>query len=205
MSIKEEIDFAKEELTQDEKLLASLIKVERFYKKNKVLVLGLTAILVFGGIGYGVMNYMKNVRLTKANEALLALQKNPADAAALKTLESNDPALAELYRLQRAVADKKVDILKSLTGSKDPTVADLAQYHAAAVEKSEKELKSYRMVENSLLKDFALFDEAYLLNRAGKTEQARKLLAAIPKDAPLKKAAELLSHYGTAAQTGTQK
>ena len=36
MSLKEQMDFAKEELSQDEKVLAGLIKIERFYKKNKV-------------------------------------------------------------------------------------------------------------------------------------------------------------------------
>jgi len=198
VSIKEQVEYAKEELTQDEKLLAGLIKAERFYKRNKMLILGIVAVAVIGGIGYGVMDYLKEQRLLAANRAFLALQRNPADSQALATLKAKDPALFELYELNRAIAAGDTTALEGLETSKDPVVADLAQYHAAALRKSEKGLNAYRMKSEALLKDFALFDEAYLLVKAGRIKEADERLALIPAESPLKPAATMLAHYGVA-------
>ncbi|WP_456450688.1 hypothetical protein [Hydrogenimonas sp.] len=202
MSIKEQVEFAKEELTQDEKVLAGLIKAERFYKRNKMLILGLAAVVVLGGIGYGVMDYLKEQKLLRANEAFLALQANPSDAKALETLKKENPALAELFEVREAIAAGDTAALKRLEGSKDPVVADLATYHAAAYDKDEKALEGYRLKSGALLKDFAIFDEAYLLIKAGKVEQAHERLALIPENSPLKPAATMLAHYGIAPAKG---
>ena len=202
MSIKEQVEFAKEELTQDEKLLAGLIKIERFYKRNKMLILGLAAVLVFGGIGYGVMEYVKEQRLLAANQAFLKLQADPADKAALQTLKEKNPALAELVELKRAVADKDAQALERLRGSKDPVVSDVAAYHVAALKREEKGLAEYRMKTGALLKDFAALDEAYLRMAQGDVAKAREILAKIHEDSPLAPVAKMLGHYGIVARKG---
>ena len=198
MSIKEQVEYAKEELTQDEKLLAGLIKAERFYKRNKMLILGIAAVVVVGGIGYGVVDYLKERRLLEANRAFLALQQNPSDSGAAATLKEKNPALFRLFEVNRAIAAGDAEALKALAKSEDPVVADLAGYHAAALDRDEKELEAYRMRSDALLKDFAVFDEAYLLIKAGKTKEAGERLALIPAESPLKPAATMLAHYGIA-------
>jgi len=195
VSIKEQVEFAKDELTQDEKLLAGLIRIERFYKRNKTLILGLAAILVIGGIGYGVMEYVKEQKLLKANEALLVLQHNPDNRKALETLQSENPALAALYEVDRAVATQNLKRLKELAASKDPVVADLATYHAAGLERSLTALDGYTLKEGALVKDYALFDEAYLLMREGKIAKAHEKLKRIADSSPLAPAAKMLAHY----------
>ncbi|WP_457596199.1 hypothetical protein [Hydrogenimonas sp.] len=202
MSIKEQVEYAKEELTQDEKLLAGLIKAERFYKRNKMLILGLAGIVVAGGLGYAVMDYMKEQRLLRANEALLTLQKNPDDKAALQTLESENPQLAALFELSRAVQRGDAATLKKLESNPDSVVKDLATYHAAALKRDRKALNSYRMKSEALVKDFALFDEAYLLIESGDIAKAHDLLALVPEGSPLRPAATMLAHYGVAAAKG---
>jgi hypothetical protein len=196
VSIKEQVEYAKEELTQDEKLLAGLIRAERFYKRNRMLILGIVGIVVAGGVGYALMDYMKEQRLLRANEAFLALQKNPSDTKALETLKKENPALAELFEVREAIAAGDTGALKKLTSSKDPVVADLAIYHAAAYDRDVKELREYRMKSDALLKDFAIFDEAYLLIEQGKVAEAHERLALIPEGSPLKPAATMLAHYG---------
>jgi len=205
VSIKEQMEFAKEELTQDEKLLAGLIKAERFYKRNKMLILGIVGIVVVGGVGYGLMDYMKERRLLNANEAFLALQADPNDAAALKRLKEENPALAALFEVREAIAAGDTAALKKLADAKDPVVADLAAYHAAAYDRDEKKLQAYRMKSGVLLKDFALLDEAYLLVEAGKIEEAHDRLAMIPDGSPLKPAATMLAHYGFETNETTAK
>ena len=199
MGIKEQVEFAKEELTQDEKLLAGLIRAEKFYKRNKKAIVALTLLVVVGGVAYGLMDYMERQRLARANEAFLALQKDPADAAALQKLRQENPKLAALFAVKEAIAAGDTAALAKLTGSKDPVVADLAAYHAAAYEKEEAKIRAYRMRTEALLKELALFDEAYLLLKAGKHDEAKKLLDGIEKESPLYGAARMLAHYGIAA------
>ncbi|WP_456381615.1 hypothetical protein [Hydrogenimonas sp.] len=202
MSIKEQVEFAKEELTQDEKLLAGLIRVERFYRKNRVSILAIVALVLVGGIGYGVLEYMHEQKLYRANEALLTLEKNPSDAKALKILKEENPGLFSLYEVRRAIASEDTDTLKRFEKSEDPVVADMASYHLAAFEKSLSALKAYRMKSDVLLKDFALIDEAYLLMKKGETEEAKERLKLVPSDSPLKAVSELLSHYGVSQDRG---
>ncbi len=199
MSIKEQVDFAKEELTQDEKLLAGLIKAERFYKKNKIAIIALAVILVVGAIGYMAMDYVKEKKLEAANVALLALEKNPDDASALKELKENDPKLAELFLLKKAAGSGDIKSLESLSKSKDSVVSDLASYHLGVWKSDAEKIKNYRMRSGALLKDFALFDEAYLLMKEGKTAEAGERLSMIADNSPLKAVAGMLEHYGVAA------
>jgi hypothetical protein len=196
VSIKEQVEFAKEELTQDEKLLAGLIKIERFYKRNKMAIIAVTAAILVGGIGYGVMNYLQEQQLMRANAALLALQKNPSDKGAWQTLEKENPSLAELVKLQEATKNGDMKTLEALKASKDDVVSDLATYHLAVFKKSAEALKNYRMRSGALLKEFALLDEAYLLMKEGKMEEGKARLALIGEDSPLKPVATMLAHYG---------
>jgi len=201
VSIKEQVEFAKEELTQDEKLLAGLIKAERFYRRNRFAIIALAVIVVAGGAGYMAMEYVKGQKLERANRALLALEKDPADRAALKSLKENDPELAELFLLREASRNGDLKALESLGRSGDPVVADLAAYHLGVWRRDGEAIRNYRMKSGALLKDFALFDEAYLLMREGKISEARERLALISEESVLKPAATMLEHYGVVAQS----
>ncbi len=202
MSIKEQVEFAKEELTQDEKLLAGLIKAERFYKKNKLALIALAVIVFAGGIGYAAMEYINNRKLEAANVALLKLDKNPDDSSAMKQLEENDPKLAALFMLKKASETGDIKRLESLSRSKDALVADLASYHLGVWQADAEKIKKYRMKSGALLKEFALFDEAYLLMKNGKESEARERLSLISEDSPLSAVAEMLAHYGIADKKG---
>jgi len=196
VSIKEQVEFAKDELTQDEKLLEGLIKIERFYKKNRLAILALSVSVVIGGIGYGVMEYVKEQHLLKANSALLKLQNNPSDTNALKTLKEYNPSLAELFLLKEATVSGDIKKLEELAKSKDETISDLAMYHIAIFKDSLSQIKEYRLKSSSLLKDLATFDEAYLLYKSGKVDEAKSRLAQIHETSSVKAVAKMLEHYG---------
>ena len=196
MSIKEQVEFVKDELTQDEKLLESLIKVERFYKKNRLAILAVSISFVIGGIGYGVMEYVKEQRLLKANSALLKLQNDPRDVSALKILKENNPSLAQLFLLKEATISGDIKKLEELSKSKDETISDLADYHIAVFKNSLSQIKDYRLKSSSLLKDLAIFDEAYLLYKNGKIDEAKNVLAQINETSSVKAVANMLEHYG---------
>ncbi|BBG65410.1 hypothetical protein NNO_0707 [Hydrogenimonas sp.] len=201
MGIKEQVDFAKDELTQDEKLLAGLIKAERFYRKNRLAIIALAVILVAGAVGYAVMGYIKEQKLEAANVALLALEKNPDDSSALEQLKKNDPKLAELFLLRKAAASGDLKSLEELSKSGDEVVSDLASYHLGVWKEDGKMIENYRMRSGALLKDFALFDEAFMLMREGKVTEARERLSLIADDSQIGAVAEMLAHYGVTEKT----
>ncbi|RUM45210.1 MAG: hypothetical protein DSY46_03475 [Hydrogenimonas sp.] len=198
VSIKEQVEFAKEELTQDEKLFAGLLKVERFYKRNRLALIAIIVFIVIGGIGYSVMEYLNEQRLLRANDAFLTLQKNPSDEKALATLKKENPALAELVLLQQATKKGDLKVLETLTASHDHLVADLSRYHLSVWKSDAEAIKAYRMQSEALLRDFAIFDEAYLLMKAGKVAEGKERLKLIAENSPLKAVAKMLEHYGLA-------
>ena len=69
MSIKENVDYVKEELNSQEKFLESFVKGERFYKKYRTLIFASIAIIVIGAIGLVIK---KNVDESNKLEANLA-------------------------------------------------------------------------------------------------------------------------------------
>jgi len=158
--------------------------------------LALSISVVIGGIGYGVMEYVKEQHLLKANSALLKLQNNPSDTNALKTLKEYNPSLAELFLLKEATVSGDIKKLEELAKSKDETISDLAMYHIAIFKDSLSQIKEYRLKSSSLLKDLATFDEAYLLYKSGKVDEAKSRLAQIHETSSVKAVAKMLEHYG---------
>lgn len=185
MSLKDEINYVKEELSSDEKLLESAFRLERLYKKHKVKIWAVVILLVVGFGGNALYGVYQDHRLEQANRALLTLEKNPADTAALKELESNNPKLYALYRYSVAVDQGKAEALKPLESSGDP-LGDLVRYHEAALSNRPGDSKYYH--------DLSLVEKAYEALKAGKKEVARSQLALVGENSPVAGIARLLRH-----------
>ena len=185
MSLKDEMNYVKEELTSDEKLLESAFRLERLYKKHKVKIWAVVLLLVLGFGGNALYGLYQENRLEEANRALLALQKNPADTAALKQLESNNPRLYALYRYSVAVDQGKAAALKPLESSGDP-LGDLVRYHEAVL--------SNRPGDSRYYHDLSLVEKAYEALKAGKKEVARSQLSLVGENSPVAGIARLLRH-----------
>jgi len=71
LSIKDNIQEVKRELSADEQMLASAFKVEKFYKKHKIKIISLlvASILTFGGVK--LSQYIEYSKLERANRAYL--------------------------------------------------------------------------------------------------------------------------------------
>ncbi len=187
MSIKDELQHVKDELSGDEKILESAFKLERLYKKYKTLIWGVL-ILVLVGVGGNIAwgAYRQN-KLDTANQAFLSLQKNPDSKDAIATLKSNNPELYTLYALNQALKSQKTETLKTFEGNKDPLIADIARYHAGA-------LKG-KPVDSVYYHDLTVVEEAYADLKTGKKAAAKSKLSLIAEDSPVAKIAQLLKHY----------
>lgn len=186
MSIQDDVKYVKSELSGDEKILESAFKLETLYKKYKFVIWGTVAALLLFFIGSTVMESMKESRLADANKAFLTLQKNPADAPALETLKTKNPALFELFTFSEAVKKQDAAALKTLSTSKNEVVADSSKYVTANLEKKAPESKLY--------KEMAELEGAYLAMKAGDTAKAKEKLDLIDARSPVAPLATLLKH-----------
>ncbi len=186
MSIKDELEQVKQELSSDEKLLEQAFHLEKFFKKYKLPIIAATALLIIAFAGYKVNNYLANQKLEKANSALLTLQKNPKDANALEQLKSNNPKLYALYSYSIAANSGNKDALAKIDASSD-MLKDIIQYHIGVLSNTPKESKYYP--------DLSSIEKAYLLIKNGKKSEAKNILTTIPKTSPAAPVARLLEHY----------
>ncbi len=187
MSLKDEIEYVKAELSGDEKVLESAFKLENFYKKHKKKLWTVAAVAVLALIGKTGADMWKETRLEAANAALLTLQQNPKESKALKTLRESNPKLYTLYVLSEAARTKDAGKLQALTSEKDDILSDMARYTLSGLQKKPE--------DSVLYKELVYLQQAYLLLQDGKRKEAANKLELIPERSALGPVARLLAHY----------
>lgn len=186
MSIKDDVNYVKKELSGDEKILESAFKIEELYKKYKFVIWGVVAALILAFAGKTGMDAMHEAKLADANKAFLTLQTKADDTEALQTLKAKNPALFELFSYAQAVKNKDVKALNGLAGSSNAVIADSSKYVAATLENKSSDSKLY--------KEMALLEEAYLAIKAGDTKSAKEKLELIDERSSFSMLASLLKH-----------
>jgi hypothetical protein len=192
LSIQDSINEVKKEFSNDEQMLASAFKLEKFYKKHKIKIFSVVAIAVLFFGGKAVMKVMKQNRLNRANQAYLELGKNPNSITAKASLKENNPALFELYNYKKAVEAKDVEMLKTLSSSKNSILADMSSYHLGLIEK--------KSVDSELYNEMALVNSAYLLIKHGKVSEAKNQLELINESSPVYNISKIMKHYSIKGQ-----
>ena len=196
MSLKENMEALKEELSSEEKFFESAIRTERFvkrYQKPLMAAVAASLLAVGGAIGYQAYTTAK---IESSNAALNLLLANPADAKAEQTLKNDNPKLYDLWKLSRGIAQNDVTILEGLKKSQAFGVADIAAYESAAIKGDTKALENYTKQQGALYKDLALLETAVGEINKGNTKAANEKIALISENSPLYQVAQSLSHYG---------
>ncbi|BAK74496.1 MAG: hypothetical protein AB7S49_03545 [Arcobacter sp.] len=188
MSIKEDVNYVKNELSSEEKFLENFVKGERFFKKYKTLIFGFIVIIIIGSIGTIIK---KNIDEANKFDANIALNKflESGDEKALTTLKDKNEELYEvaLY-LQAKKENKSVEI-------NIPLLKELLKFQIATTNNDQKELDNLSLQNDFLLKEFAIFNKALLLVNEGKFEEAKTTLKQIPQTSKAFELANLLNHY----------
>jgi hypothetical protein len=186
LSIQDDVNYIKKELSGDEKVLESAFKIEGIYKKHKLkLGIALIAFVVFFA-GKSIEQNMHESALLEANKAFLTLQKTPNDSEALKVLQNNNPALFELFTYKEAVQKKDIKALEALYSSKNIVISDASAYQASVIDKKPK--------DSVLYNDMALFTQGYVALESGDTKQAMLKLEQIDERSALATITGLLKH-----------
>ena len=189
MSLKENIDFVKEELNSEEKFLENSVKVERFYKKNKTLIIGVVAVAVIAIGGYSIKNYTQAANKKEANIVFNKFLENHNDKASLDKLEKINRQLFEVATYLKAKKENK-DVNINITFLKD-----LSQYAKAVKAENIDKLSSLSMQNDFLLKEFAIFNKALILAKDAKYIDAKETLKLIPQKSKVNDLVVLLNHY----------
>lgn len=189
MSMKENVDFIKQELTTEEKFFESTVKVERFWKKFKYLIIGVVAIVVLAVIG---VNYKKSSDASNkvaANEAFNIFLKDTKDEKALNDLKALDN---KLYEVALYIKASKNNEIQNVTV---PYLKELMAYNEAVSKNDLNKLNELSMDNKFLLKEFAIFNKAMLLTKEGKYEEAKSILKLIPETSQANQLSQLLMHH----------
>jgi hypothetical protein len=189
MSIKENVDYVKDELSSQEKFLENFVKGERFYKKYRTLIFAFIAIVVLGTIGIIIKKNIDESNKLEANLAFNKVLENSNDAQALEVLKNKNPELYEVALFLQAKKDNKpVEV-------NVPLLKELSKYQIALENKNIEDLNNLSMQNDFLLKEFAIFNKALLLSDEGKYEEAKTALKLIPQTSKAFELANLLNHY----------
>ncbi len=185
MSIK--IKDVKEEFTADEQMLISAFKLEKFYKKHKIKIFSIIALILLAFSINQISKYIKQNRLNSANEAYLTLLKDSKNSEALNSLKEKNPILFELYSYNQAVKNRNLKELDNLKKSKNNIISDISNYHLAVIKQID--------VSSKLYNDMAIVNNTNLLIKRGKMIEARNQLALIDEKSPLYNISKIIKHY----------
>ncbi len=195
MSLKENIEAIKEELSAEEKFLESVIKTESFYKKNKKFIIGVGLAVFIGVVGSIGYNYIKEQKAKASNEIYLSLLSGNGNKTALEAeLKSKNQKLYALYKVQTALKSNDLQSLEKLKPTlKDPILKDLVDYQIASL--SGKGLLKYAGQGDVVMKDFAYLTAGYIELEKGNISKADEILNFISPTSPLYRVVQSLKHY----------
>ena len=189
MSIKENVDYVKTELSSEEKFLENFVRSERFFKKYKTLIFAFIVVVIIGFIGIFIKKEFDESNKFEANLAFNKVLENNNDAKALADLKAKNKDLYEIALYLQAKKEAKI------IETNVPLLKELSKYETALVNKSITELDNVSMQSDFLLKDFAIFNKALFLANEGKFTEAKTTLALIPQTSKAFELAKLLNHY----------
>lgn len=189
MSTKDNVDYVKDQLNSEEKFLENTVKIERFWKKYKLLIIGGITVVILAVVGLTIKSNMDAKSKLAANQAFDKVLKDPKDTASMNILKENNQRLYEVALYLNAKKENKdidvnVEYLKELT-----------LYSKALTNKNITELNNLSMDSNFLLKEFAIFNKALLLTNEGKYKEAHAALSLIQNNSKAYELAKLLKHY----------
>jgi hypothetical protein len=185
MSLKENIDYMKTELTAQEQFIENFVKAEKIFKKYKMLIFGALVgivILIIAMFGYDYMDEQKKI---KANIAFNEFLIDTNNEKAIATLKDNSK---NLYEIAMYIKDE----------NHIPDVAvfkEIAMFQNAVKNGDTKTIDSLLSNNNFLFKDYAVVIKALQAIKADDLKLAEQTIKMLPKDSMSGDLASLLEHY----------
>lgn len=185
MSLKDNVDYIKKEISAEESYMENFFKVEKLFKKYKKVIYSAVIIIILAVIGFYISSYINEQNKLQANMALNKLLQDPSDKEALAVLEAKNPKLFKIFQY-RQDDTKVIDVAY---------FKELALYTQAIKENSVEKLNSISIQQQFLLKDFALFNKALIQAQNSQYKEARESLKLIKENSEVAPLAKMLEHF----------
>lgn len=186
MSLKDNVDYIKEELSSEEKFLESSLKAEKFYKKYKFLIFGVVGLAIAFFVVTSIMEYSANQTKKEANIAYANIIKDPKDSAKLEELKGLNAKLYEIALLKTNQANGNISV---------SYLKELGEYKTAVTNKDIAALDRLIATQDFLLKDFASINKALIYIEKQEYAKAKTALKTIPSDSSVKQLVTLIEHF----------
>ena len=187
MSLKENVDYIKEEISNEEKFFESFFKVEKFYKKYKFIIIALVVLVLGYFITTNILSYVKEQNAIAANKAYNTLLQDPKNKEAMDILKEKNKTLFNIAMYK---------INKDNTADVDVIYLDnIAKFNKAVANNDIEQLNKLILDPTFVLKDYALFNKALILSNNKEYKKAKETLKNIDKNSQVNTLADLLRHY----------
>jgi len=185
VSLKEDIESVKKEISTEESFMENFFKIEKFYKKYKSTIFISISVILVAIIGYYANDYMKMKNTIEANNAFNTLLSDPQNEKALSTLKQKNKKLYDIAQfMQNKSIDNDMEFLKELS------------LYSQAIDKNDiNKLSSIAQEQDFLLKDFALFNKALIQSQNKQYKEAKATLAQIPINSDINVLVKMLEHF----------
>lgn len=187
MSLKENVSYIKEEISTQEQFFENFFKVEKFYKKYKIAIFGLGAVIVGFFIVTTVNTYVSEQNTIQANKAYNKILKTPTDTTSLALLKESNKKLLTIALYQTSTDKTKANDIEFLK--------EIAMFNKAIEQNDIQALNNLIMNPAFVLKDYALFNKALILSNKKDYASAKESLKMIASGSPVESLALMLKHY----------
>ncbi|MEA2018892.1 MAG: hypothetical protein U9N59_10635 [Campylobacterota bacterium] len=185
MSLKEDINYIKEEISTEESFMEKFFKTEQFYKKYKNTIIGGVSVIVIAIAGFYISSYLTEQNKIEANKAFNTLLTDSTNKEAIAILKENNLKLLEVINFTKnSTSNTDIEFLKEL---------DL--YSKAMKENNIDKISAVSQNQNFLLKDFAIFNKALIQTQNEKYLDAKETLKQIPESSDIVALSKMLAHF----------
>ncbi|RLA78574.1 MAG: hypothetical protein DRG78_14785, partial [Epsilonproteobacteria bacterium] len=185
MSLKEDINYIKEEISTEESFMEKFFKTEQFYKKYKNIIIGGISVIIIAIVGFYISGYITEQNKIESNKAFNILLEDSTNANAIAVLKERNPKLLEVVNFTKnGTTNTDIEFLK-----------ELSLYSSAMKENNIDKISSVSQNQNFLLKDFAMFNKALIQTENQKYLDAKETLKQIPESSDIAALSKMLAHF----------
>ncbi len=186
MSIQENVEFLKKEISTEEKFFEGFFKLEKVWQSYKLVLIGAAVLILGGFIGTNVMSYLELQNKTKANIAFNTLLTDTTNASAIATLKETNPQLLTIANHITSGQEKIINV---------EYLKEIAQFNQAMNTNNLDAISKTTLNSKFLLKEYALFQKALIQAINNNYADAKETLKLIPAKSSVSRLSNQLNHY----------
>jgi len=185
MSLEENINYIKKEVSVEENFIENFFKFEKFYKKYKTFLLGATIIAIVSLIGFYATSFINTQNKLEANIAFNKLLVNPNDTTARAILKKKNIKLLQII-------DYKNDYTKKIDND---FLKNISTYAKALKDNNIDELSASTLQQTFILKDFALINKTIMQISKNEYINAKETVKLISNSSTVSSVKLMLEHF----------